>query len=139
MRSIFTDRRREPDEAELANGIGNESLARWKELENFVTLTSKDSSPEWSFSGDKYGWSFRIKDKKRAIIYLLPRDGFFKAAFVFGDRACEYIFQSNISSQIRQELQEARKYTEGRGIRISVIDDKVMDDIKELIKIKVMT
>jgi len=41
---------------------------------------------EWNFPGKKYGWSFRIKDKKRAIVYLLPGDDAFMVAFVFGGR-----------------------------------------------------
>jgi hypothetical protein len=138
MRSIFTDKNREPNESDLLPGIGNESLMRWNELANYAALACKGTCPEWSFGGDKYGWSFRIKDKKRAIIYLLPRDGFFKAAFVFGDRACEAIFKSSVSELFKKELQEARKYAEGRGIRIPIMNDEYMNDIKELIRIKVM-
>ena len=88
------------------------------------------------FSRKKYGWSFRIKDKKRAIIYLLPRDGEFMAAFVFGQRACDAIIQSEISEQIKADLTSAHVYAEGRGIRISVPDRNRMGDIFKLIDYK---
>ena len=84
----------------------------------------------------KYGWSFRIDDKKRAILYLLPRDKFFKAAFVFGQKATEIILQSKISISIKKELEVAKVYAEGRGIRIDIKDDLPVDDIKKLVDIK---
>lgn len=92
---------------------------------------------EWNYSGDKYGWGFRIKDKKRAIIYLLPRDRFFKAAFVFGQKATDAIMASRISDTIKSELASARVYAEGRGIRITVSNQSNINDIKELIDIKI--
>lgn len=73
--------------------------------------------------GEKYGWNFRIKDKKRAIIYFLPRDNYFKVAFVFGQKATDTIMESDVSPGIRNDLEKATKYAEGRGIRIDVKDN----------------
>ena len=94
------------------------------------------ATEEWNFPGKKYGWSFRIKDKKRAIIYLLPRDGFFMVAFVFGQKATDEIMKSDVDEKIKKELSEARKYEEGRGIRITFDDKGILTDIKKLIEIK---
>jgi len=91
---------------------------------------------EWNFPGIKYGWSLRIKDKKRAIIYLLPRDGYFKAAFVFGAKAFEQVMQSSVSDEIKSELSAAKPYAEGRGIRIDVVNEGVVKDVEELVRIK---
>lgn len=71
------------------------------------------------------------------LLYLLPRDGYFKAAFVFGQNATDTIFASSIDSYIQQELRAAKVYVEGRGIRIDVNDNTRMEDIKMLIRIKV--
>lgn len=49
----------------------------WMNIRDFVFEKYLKAIEEWNFPGQKYGWSFRIKDKRRAIIYLLPRDGFF--------------------------------------------------------------
>lgn len=86
--------------------------------------------------GEKYGWSFRIKDKRRAIVYLLPKDGEFLAAFVFGGRAFDVIKKSDVSVQIISDLESARVYAEGRGIRIPVPDSSSLEDIYRLIDIK---
>ena len=91
---------------------------------------------EWNFPGKKYGWSYRIKDKKRAIIYLLPREGFFKVAFVFGQKATNSILAENISDTIKTELNNARVYAEGRGIQIEIREHSNLRDVKKLIEIK---
>ena len=83
-----------------------------------------------------YGWSFRIKDKKRAIIYLLPRQDEFLVAFVFGNKAYEAILKSEVSDQIKTGLTDARVYAEGRGIRIPVPDRSALEDIYRLIDFK---
>ena len=70
------------------------------------------------------------------IIYLLPRDQFFLAAFVFGQKACEDVGNSTVSDAIKQELSAAKAYAEGRGIRLEVRDKKIIRDIKTLITIK---
>ncbi len=87
-------------------------------------------------SGEKYGWSFRIKDKKRVIIYLLPQDRFFRVSLVFGQKATDMVLNSTIADNIKTELKNARAYAEGRGIRIDVKDKSSLKDIEELIKIK---
>ena len=92
---------------------------------------------EWNYSGDKFGWSFRLKDKKRVLVYLLPRDKFFKVAFVFGQKATDAIFESPISENIKSEIRSAKVYAEGRGIRVDVKNKSVIHDIEKLIEIKI--
>jgi len=66
----------------------------------------------------------------------LPRDKKFLAAFVFGQKAFEKITDSNISKEIKNELQSAKVYAEGRGIRIEVTNRTVLKDIGRLLEIK---
>lgn len=91
---------------------------------------------EWNYPGKKYGWSYRIKDKKRAIIYFLPRENYFKVAFVFGQKATDIVLESDISGKIKTDLKMAKKYAEGRGIGIDVNNELIIGDIKKLILIK---
>jgi hypothetical protein len=44
--------------------------------------------------------------------------------------------ESTISTSIKEELQAAKVYAEGRGIRIDVKDKHLISDVKELINIK---
>lgn len=124
-----------PTEKDLVENLGN-TYVLWKQIHDFVMIKYPKGLAEWNYPGKKYGWSFRIKDKKRAIIYFLPRDKFFKVAFVFGQKATDTILSSNISSEIKTELEQAKQYAEGRGIRIDVKNEMILPDIKRLIEIK---
>jgi hypothetical protein len=108
----------------------------WIEIKTYVIDKYPRAKEEWNFPGQKYGWSFRIKDKKRAIIYLLPRDRYFLVAFVFGEKATHDALNSDISDSIKHEISTARVYAEGRGFRIEVKDGSLFEDIKKLIEIK---
>ena len=133
--SIFTDKNSIPDSSDLINSLGD-TYNLWQLLKEYVHLKYPTSLDEWNYSGEKYGWSFRIKDKKRAIIYLLPRNMYFKVAFVYGQKAMDLIMKSQISDAIKNELQTAKVYAEGRGIRIDINDEGIINEVKELIDIK---
>jgi hypothetical protein len=133
--SIFMDKSAKPTEAALKEAIGDQ-YELWKAVRDRVIQVYPDGIEEWNYPGQKYGWSFRIKDKKRAIIYLLPRLRGFIVAFVFGKRAYETIMESDVSGPVKSELQQAKVYAEGRGIRIPVPDSSPLQDIFRLIDIK---
>ena len=134
--SIFTDKSVMPDGKMLETALG-QSAVYWNEISDYVFEQYLNAITEWKFPGVKYGWSFRIKDKKRVIVYLLPRENYFKAAFNFGQNAYEKIIdESSVPVDIKDELSSAKAYAEGRGIRIDVRDNSLIDVIKILIKIK---
>ncbi len=138
MTSIYTDKTKEPNVAELKNALGDTYIL-WEQLVAFTKSTNPKAFEEWKYSGVKYGWSFRVCDKKRVIIYLLPREQFFKIAFVFGQKATDKVLESNVAQAIKDDLQAAKVYAEGRGIRIDVKDDSNMKDFLTLISIKITT
>jgi len=133
--SIFTNKAEIPDDSLLNAALGN-LFGEWMNLREYVFDVYPKAIEEWNLPGQKYGWSFRIKDKKRAIIYLLPRDKYFLVAFVFGEKATKDALNSNIASEIKTIIESARVYAEGRGFRIEVRDTAIIEDIKTLIDIK---
>jgi Protein of unknown function (DUF3788) len=135
-KNIFTDKKSIPNNDNLVAALGD-TYSLWLLIREYAHLKYSNAIDEWNFPGEKYGWSFRIKDKKRAILYFLPREKFFKVSFVFGQKATDKIMQSSVSDNIKKELEAARVYAEGRGIRIEVRDESVIKDIKELIDIKI--
>ncbi len=133
MESIFKDKNKQPNKNDLKESLGD-TYQLWQLIEDYVISKYPKGFEEWSCS--KYGWSCRIKDKKRAIIYLLPRDRFFKVALVFGQKATDIIMKSQIANSIKTELDSAKVYAEGRGIRIDIKNNVIINDIQELIDIK---
>lgn len=134
--SVFTDKKVTPTEVSLREALG-ETYHLWEVISKYVHTQYPKALDQWSHSGEKYGWNFRIKDKKRAILYLLPREGYFKTAFVFGEKATQAVMQSHVSEEIKTELSSARVYAEGRGIRIDIKNDDILGDMKVLIDIKI--
>lgn len=133
--SVFTNKNITPTETDLMEALGV-TYSLWEDISRYVHMRYPGALDQWSHSGEKYGWNFRIKDKKRAILYLLPREGYFKTAFVFGEKATQAVMQSSVSEEIKSELLAARPYAEGRGIRIDVMNEGIVEDIKLLIDIK---
>ena len=132
-KSIFINKESIPDDNDLKASLGK-TYTLWQSIEDYIHLKYPSSIDEWSYSNN--GWSFRMKDKKRAIAYLLPRNEYLKVAFVFGQKATDSIMKSNISDAIKNELESAKVYAEGRGIRIDIIEYSILKDIKQLIDIK---
>ncbi len=124
-----------PVPADLTEKLGD-SYPLWQKISQYVHLKYPGAEDEWLYSGDKYGWGMRIKVRKRAILYLLPRDRFFKVAFVFGQKATELIMKSRVSDLIKSELDSARVYAEGRGTRIEITNDSQVPDICMLVDYK---
>jgi hypothetical protein len=132
--SLFTDKSKTPDTEDIKK-LGDEYYDLWSEITDYVMEMYPSAIAEWNYPGAKYGWSFRIKDKKRVIIYLLPREKFFKVAFVFGQKAFDAIMNSDVNQAIKSELSQSVSYAEGRGIRIKA-EETIVNDIKTLVKIK---
>lgn len=136
MKSIFIDKKIIPADAHLKKALGS-TYKLWRQLADFTRASYANAAGEWKFSGEKYGWGFRIKDKKRVLIYLLPRDNFFKVGFVFGQKATDEILKSDIAELLKNEIRSAKVYAEGRGIRIEVKDNSLLTDLQKLITIKI--
>lgn len=136
MKSVFIDKTKTPSPADLKTALGN-TADFWIKIEKLTREIAPKSTAAWHFSGEKFGWSYRISDSKRVLVYLLPREKYFKVALVFGNKAVLKIQHSDISEQIIKELLAAKSYAEGRGIRIDVRDNENLRDIQQLIEIKI--
>ena len=97
------DKGNTPSIEDLKTALGT-SYENWEIIRAYVLQQYPNGKEEWNFPGKKQGWSFRIKDKKRAILYFLPREGYFKIAFVFGQKATDEIMKTSISEDIKTEL-----------------------------------
>jgi len=129
------DKAQVPNDEELKKALGT-SFDLWKSIRDYTLKNYPKAQEEWNFPGAKYGWSFRIKDKKRAIVYLLPGDKNFRVALVYGEKATNQALSSNLSKEIKDIIETATVYAEGRGFRIEITDKKIIKDIEMLIDIK---
>ncbi|NND05989.1 MAG: DUF3788 family protein [Saprospiraceae bacterium] len=133
--SISPDKHVKPNEKDLVLKLGH-TYQLWSDIHDYVMEVDPKGKSDWNFPGKKYSWSYQIKYNRRAIIYFLPREQFFRVTFVFGQKATDQILQSDVKADIKDELKQARKYPEGRGISLDVRNEKILPDIFTLIDIK---
>jgi hypothetical protein len=134
--SLFDDKSKQPTEQMLAKAIGKQ-YQLWTDITEYTIEKYPKAFKEWKYYKAKnYGWSFRIKDKKRNIVYMNLRDGFFVAAFVFGDKGVEAVQDSKLPQSIKDELRNSKKYPEGRCIRLEVRSKADVANVKTLVDIK---
>ena len=133
--SIFEDKEHKPDKEDLKVKLGI-ALPWWNSIQEYVIKELPAVFEEWSFPGKKYGWSSRLVSKKRRIIYMIPCDGYFMVAFVFGKKATEEALSGEILIEVKEIIENARVYAEGRGFRLDVKSEEVLESIKQLVLIK---
>lgn len=128
----FDDKTKVPDDKALAGGLGP-SKKLWDGLVRHIAAEYAPVTEAWGFYK---AWSLRLKQKKRTILYLLPREGHFLCAFVFGGKATEAARQAKLPRAVMREIEDAPVYAEGRGFRLEVRTAKDVETMKALAAIK---
>ena len=136
MLNAFAGQAKRPTERELADALGLTEVL-WKRLGADLKRDLKLDGEEWNSYSVKAGWSFRLKLKKRNIVYLGPRSGCFVAAFIFGDKAVAVARKTKLPPDVLKLIDEAKRYAEGTAVRIEVHAAKDVNVVKMLAKIKV--
>jgi len=135
LQNAFAGQAKTPTEKSLGSALG-ESRELWKSLVHDLKQEFQLAG-EWHSSSVKLGWSLRLQLKKRNIVYLGPRAGFFVAAFALGDRAVAAARASKLPPHILKEIVEARRYAEGTAVRVEVKTFEDLEIVKALVKIKI--
>ena len=133
--NAFAGRRDPPSDAALA-AVLRESHPLWLTLVSDLERDLKLDAAQWHSSSVKLGWSLRLQLKKRNIVYLGPRDGWFLAAFALGDRAVASARNSELPARVINLIAQAKRYAEGTAVRIEVRNEAEADVVKLLARIK---
>jgi hypothetical protein len=128
----FDDKAKTPDCKALARGLGP-SKGLWDEIVAHIAAEYAPVTEAWGFYKS---WSLRLKRKDRTILYLLPGDGSFRCAFVFGGKATEAARNAKLPKAVLKAIDEAPVYAEGRGFRLEVRTAKDVETVKSLAAIK---
>ncbi len=133
--SYFDDRAARPSEAEVRLALGP-SGDLWFALIEHLSAQAPPILEEWAFSGAQYGWSVRLVHKKRRILYLIPQTAGFLVGVVLGDKAVAAANASSLPRSVLDEINGAKRYAEGRGIRLRVISPGDLVAVKTLATLK---
>ena len=131
MSSVFIDKTVKPDNQMLALELGT-SFKLWEKIKSSLINDYDKLDEDWKYYGQKIGWTLKLLYKKRNLFFFTPYEKYFQIAFVFGDKAVAVIEQSDLAPTIISEIKNARKYVEGRGLRIAV---KKQSDVRVVLKL----
>jgi hypothetical protein len=135
--NAFLGKLERPNEAELTATLG-ETAALWTEFVDWMANVEGVSAQEWKgIYVDKYGWSLRLKQKGRNIVYLGPGDGCFMVAFTLSDKAVKAARATHLPKAVATALARAPHYPEGTGLRLVVHGPRDLPAIRKLAAIKV--
>jgi hypothetical protein len=133
--SAFEDREVPPDEQSLAATLGRTS-GLWTQLTDSLQSAYGPLREEWRFAGAKFGWSCRMQQPKRTLVYLTPCRGHFLASFALGERACAEARTAGLPASVLALIEAAPCYAEGRGVRIPVRRRSDVEAVRKLAAIK---
>jgi hypothetical protein len=133
--NAFIGKAENPTVEEVSAALGS-SAKIWKQLVDWLAEEQGVADQEWKSVSRKYGWSLRLKLKKRTIVHLSPCNGCFRVVFILGDRAMKAARQSNLPRSVVKALEDAPRYTEGTGVRLIVKETEDLAAIRKLVLVK---
>ncbi len=136
--SVFCSKSRPPQNDELATTLGG-TFVYWNELKGLIASRFAPLSMEWGFASKKTGWGLRLKQEKRTILYMTPCKGFFLASFALGEKAVKVAHESDLPVSVLEVIDSAKKYAEGRDVRLEVKSAEDVRNVERLAVIKMST
>lgn len=133
--SAFGDKSRPPQDDDLAATLGD-TFVHWNELKSLINIKFPPLSIEWGYASKNTGWGIRLKQEKRTVLYMTPCEGYFLASFALGEKAVKAAHASDLPISVLDVIDSAKKYAEGRGVRIEVRSGGDVRNVEKLAVIK---
>jgi len=130
----FGDKSKPPKDDDLAVTLGS-TFVFWNELKRLIASRFTPLSIEWGFTSNKTGWGLRLKREKRTILYMIPCEGYFVASFALGEKAVKAARETDLPISVLEVIDAAKKYAEGRGVRLEV---RSAEDVRNVAKLAVV-
>jgi hypothetical protein len=133
--NAFIGKAEKPTPKEIATALGS-TREIWEQLVNWLAQEHGVTVQEWKSISPKYGWSLRLRLKKRTVVHMSPCDGCFRVAFILGDRAVKAARESDLPKTVIKLIADAPRYAEGTGIRLLMRSEKDLVPARKLAVIK---
>jgi Protein of unknown function (DUF3788) len=135
--NAFLGKADRPSAIELTAALGA-SARLWTEFIEWMAKEEGVAGQEWKgICVNKYGWSLRLKQKSRNIVYLGPGKGCFMVSFVLSDKALQAAKEERLPKVVADVLAAAPRYPEGNGVRLVVQRATDLPAIRKISAIKI--
>lgn len=132
---ILTDKNQFPTEEIVFSHIGK-TKSLWNSVFEFIHKNHPDISEQWRYYNDGKSWLLKVTRKAKTIFWLSIIKGSFRTTFYFTDKAVKAINDSSISSKLKKQFSEAKRFGKIRGVTIVFKNKKDVEDAKMLIATK---
>jgi len=133
--SIFDNKEIVPNDEDLEN-ILKSSLNAYNKLISYLENEYAPLTNEWKFYSKKAGWTLRISNKKRNLLFLSPNEDYFLVTVNMGVKVSKMVLDSDVSDNTKDLIKQAKVYAEGTGVIIEVRNEKDLEDIKTILNIR---
>ena len=133
--SIYNEKLIEPDDTMLDHDLA-ETKIYFDKIANVIDTQYGEFRKEWKFYSKKSGWILKMITKKRNVLFVVPCTNYFRVAFTLGDKASTLVLSSDLPESIKKDMMEAKKYVEGRTFLVDVKTETDLQNVLELIQIK---
>lgn len=126
-----------PGPKEIEKTLGR-TAALWTRLHAELSGEFGPLLERWTWNPRTGHWVLQIKRAKgkRTILYLVLCPKHFQAAFALGEKACRAAPGSGLPTEILELIDKARRWPEGRDVRLEVRTRKALDEVMDLARIK---
>lgn len=125
-----------PETTALRARLGD-AAPLWKDAVGLTRERSPTLTEAWHFAGPRVGWTLRLVEGARILVYLTPGQGRFRVGMVLGRKAVAAARLAGLSQAAARILDAAPAYAEGHGVRFEVASGADMRPFQELLAIKV--
>lgn len=91
---------------------------------------------EWRRYNASSPWVVKATLGERTLFYVRPDDGWFEVTVVLGERAAAAALGGRVTKKLHEAISSARRYAEGRPVRVKVKSEKDLAGVEQLIDVK---
>ena len=132
---VFTDKAHPPTSEQILKTIGAKQLD-WEELVRFIR-DEFAAQAEFKFYGKNYGWAWRFRKRGKALASLYPAADSFVVQVILGKTETQHARALRLGKRVRAIIENAHAFPEGRWLFIPVKSRKDIQDICQLLALKV--
>lgn len=133
--SVFDIKEIVPEEDDLEKVL-KDSIDLWNQLMNYLEEEYGPITSEWKFYSKKSGWSYRVSNKKRNLIFLIPNDEYFIATINMSLKVVQILLDIDLPEEIKNTIKTTKNYKEGKSVLINIKNEKDLKNIKTMLEIR---
>ncbi len=137
-RSAFVDKVYPPSETDIATVLGP-AYANWNSMLEEIHRAGRTQEELKFLYGKPYGWGIRFKLKSKLLAALYPNQSYFVVQIILGLEQLKEVEHIRLHSNATEAIRNANPYPEGKWLFVKVEGKRDIEDVRELLKLKMKT